>query len=202
MKMWSYTLLACLAVSSCNFNPSVRPAAITPVSTAMVEQQLQELWDRLDQGSAPTNKPSIVWSVAYSALFPLEWPPTPATIWIRYAYAQGMDLDLHDGVRVAAPWARLELRGSADEVTIVPLSVKLKPVTIQGVQPIDAATQDVLAKGAEVSAYCLQLTALPQPDSPQNVDMRAFYRTWLRYNGALVELIRPNHEKFLIWLNK
>ncbi len=103
MKMWSYTLLACLTVSSCSFNPSVRPAAITPVSTAMVEQQLQELWDRLDEGSAPTNKPSIVWSVAYSALFPLEWPPTPATIWIRYAYAQGMDLDLHDGVRVAAP---------------------------------------------------------------------------------------------------
>jgi hypothetical protein len=113
-----------------------------------------------------------------------------------------MDMDLRDGVRVAAPWAKLELRGSGATATIVPLSASLEPVTVQGVVPIDAATQAVLAKGDEVSAYCLQLTALPQPNSPPATAMRAFYRTWLKYNGALVELIRPNHEKFLTWLNE
>jgi hypothetical protein len=203
MKMWPYTLLTCLFVSGCSFSPSAGPAATnSPIPTAGAEQQLQEVWKRLDQGTPPANKLPISWRPAYSVLFPNEWPPTSATIWVRYAYAQGMDMDLHDGVRVSAPWARLELRGNLDTVTIVPLSNRLEPVTIQGVTPIDAATQAVLAKGDEVSAYCLQLTALPQPNSPPAADMRAFYQTWLKYNGALVKLIQPNHEKFLAWLNE
>ncbi len=203
MGMWRYALLTCLLSSSCSFNPSVgAEATIVPIPTAGVEQQLQGLWDRLDKGSPPANKPPIAWSPAYSPLFPADWPPTSATIWVRYAYAQGTDMDLHDGVLVAAPWARLEMRGSQASVTIVPFSASLKSMTIQGVAPIDAATQAVLAKGNDVSAYCLQLTALPQPNVPAAADMRAFYRTWLKYNGALGELIRPNHEKFLAWLDE
>ena len=203
MNIWRYTLLICLFVSGCNFNPSTSPkATISPVPTAEVEQQVQELWNRLDKGSPPTNKPPIAWNPAYSILFPDEWPPTPATIWVRYVYAQGIDMDLLDGVRVAAPWAKLELRGNPATITIIPISASLEPVTIQGVEPIDAATQAVLAKGDEVSTYCLQLTAMPQSNSPSVADMRAFYQTWLKYNGALVELIRPNHEEFLAWLNE
>ncbi len=202
MKMWRYTLLACLLMSGCSFNPSAGPAAtISPIPTAEAEQQLQGLWNRLDKGAPPVNKLPIAWRPAYSVLFPGEWPPTPTTTWIRYAYAQGMDMDLHDAVRVAAPWAKLELRGNSATVTIVPLSAKLEPATIQGVQPIDAATQAMLAKGDAVSDYCLQLTTLPQPNSAQSADMRTFYRTWLKYNGALVDLIRAKHAKFLAWLN-
>jgi hypothetical protein len=201
--MWHFTLLACLLLNSCSFNSSTGPAAIIgPVPTAEVEQQLQGLWERLDKGSPPANEPPIAWSPAYSALFPGEWPPTPATTWVRYAYAHGMDVNLHDGVRVATPWARLELHSSPATVTIVPLSTSLEPATIQGVEPIDAATQAVLAKGDEVSAYCPQLTTLPQPNSPATAEMRAFYQTWLKYNGALVKLIQPNHEEFLAWLNE
>ncbi len=202
MKIWRYPLLACLLLSGCSFTPTAMPTAtIGPVPTAEVEQRLQELWGRLDKGSPPANKLPIAWEPAYSVLFPTEWPPTPATTWVRYAYAQGMEMDLNDAVRVAAPWARLEVPSHSAMVTIVPLSAQLKPVTIQGVKPIDTATQAVLAKGGAVSAYCLQLTALPQPNSAQAADMRTFYRTWLKYNGALVDLIRPNHAKFLAWLN-
>jgi hypothetical protein len=216
MQLWRYTLLACLLVSGCSFNPSANPAttndqaptvkagaatatAIDPVPTAKVEQQLQNLWYRLDKGAPPTNKLPIAWKPAYSVLFPREWPPTPTTTWVRYAYAQGMDMDLHDGVRVASPWARLELRGNSTTVTIVPLYAKLEPVTTQGITPIDAATQAVLAKEGDVSAYCLQLTALP--NSAEVAQIRAFYQTWLKYNGALVDLIRADHTKFLAWVN-
>jgi hypothetical protein len=203
MKLWYYTLLACLLLSGCSFNASATPAAtISPVPTVKVEQQIQALWAQLDQGSAPANKPSLTWRPAYSVLFPNEWPPTPSTTWVRYAYAQGLDLELHDAVRVSAPWAKLELRGNSDTVTIVPLTPKLEPVTTQGVQPIDEATQAALAQEAAVSTYCRQLTALPQPNSPQSTDMRAFYRTWLKYNGALVDLIRSNHAGFLAWVNE
>ncbi|MBI5030661.1 MAG: hypothetical protein HZB51_09045 [Chloroflexi bacterium] len=218
MNMWHYSLLACLLLSSCSSNSPTKPtttirpfptagktteptAKINPVPTAGVEQQLQELWNRLDKGTPPANKLPISWKPAYSVLFPGEWPPSATTTWVRYAYAQGMDMDLRDGVRVAAPWAKLEFRGNSDNVTIVPLSAKLEPVTIQGVQPIDAATQAILAKGDAVSTFSLQLTALPQPKNPQLVEMRTFYRTWLKYNGAFVNLIRSNHSKFLEWLN-
>ncbi len=175
-------------------------ATISPVPTAEVDQQLKAVWDRLDRGTPPANKLPISWTQAYSVLFPNEWPPTANTIWIRYAYAQGMDMDLHDAVRVAAPWARLELRGNSSTVTIVPLNTKLEPVDTQGVQPIDEKTQVILAKESDVSAYCLQLTALPT--GPETAEMRTFYQTWLKYNGALVDLIRSNHEKFLAWLNE
>jgi hypothetical protein len=73
-------------------------------------------------------------------------------------------------------------------------------VDTQGVQPIDEATQAVLAKEETVSAYCLQLMALPT--GPEVAELRAFYQTWLKYNGALVDLIRSNHEKFLAWVNE
>lgn len=203
MKMWRYVLLACLIMTSCTSNASTGPAAtVSPMPTAQVEQQLQGLWDKLDRGPAPADQLPIAWSPAYSVLFPTEWPPTPATVWVRYAYAQGMDLNLHDGVRVATPWARLELRGGQNTVTLTPLGAKLEPVSVQGVTPLDEAAQAVLVKGDEVSAYCLQLTALPPSNNPQTNAMRAFYQTWLQYNGALVELIRPNHEKFLAWVNE
>lgn len=154
MKTWSFTFLVCLLASSCSFNASAGPAAASPVPTAKVEEQLQGLWDKLDQGTPPANKLPTSWSPAYSVLFPTEWPPTPNTLWIRYAYAQGMDVNLHDGVYVSAPWARVELRGNSTIASIVPLSTRLEPVTTQGVVPIDAETQAMLAKEAEVSASC------------------------------------------------
>jgi hypothetical protein len=204
MKMWCYTLLACLLLSGCSFKLPTAPAAtISPVPTAAAEQQLQALWNQLDKGAAPTDKLPITWQPAYSALFPSEWPPTPSTIWVRYAYAQGSDLEnLRDAVRISAPWARLELRGNLGMVTIVPLSAKLEPASTQGVQPLDEAAQVVLAKEAAVSAYCLQLTASPQPNSLQAANMRAFYRAWLKYNRALVDLIHSNHTGFLAWVNE
>jgi hypothetical protein len=203
MKIWQYPLIVCLFVSGCSFNPFDRPAAATgPVPTAEVEQQLQGLWNRLDKGSPPANKLPVAWSPTYSVLFPSEWPPTPNMIWIRYAYAQGIDMELVDGMRVAAPWARLEQRGSLDTVTIIPLSTHLEPMTVQGSGPIDARTQGVLTRGGVISAACLKLTALPQPNDPATLEMRAYYRTWMQYNGGLVAFIRKNHEKFLAWVNE
>jgi hypothetical protein len=204
MKIWFFSLPICLLVIACGFNPFARSAgaAISPVPTTEVAKQFQGLWARLDKGVPPANKLPISWNPSYSVLFPSEWPPTPTTTWVRYAYAQGMDMDLHDGVRVTGPWARLELHGSQSTASIVPLSGTLEAVTIQGVQPIDSATQAVLAGGDDVSAYCLRLTALPQANNPSTDDMRIYYHTWFKYNGAFVDLIRKDHEKFLAWVNE
>ncbi len=218
MKLWRYILLACLLVSGCSSNLSASPTAtssqaptaqigtttaIRAVPTAEVEQQIKTLWKQLDKGTPPAGKMPISWQQADSVLFPSEWPPTANTIWMRYLYGQGMDMEnLRDAVRISAPWARVELRGNSNTITIVPLNTKLEPVDTQGVQPIDAATQAVLAKEDAVSAYCLSLTALPPANDSHLAEMRTFYRTWLKYNGAVVDLIRSNHATFLAWVNE
>lgn len=201
--MWRYVLVVCLLVSGCIFDhAAVTSPAVGQSPTPNIDQQLQVLWDHLDKGSSTANKRSLVWSPAYSPLFPAEWPPTSNTAWVRYAYAQAVDMDLRDAVRIAAPWAKVEMRGNPGTAAIVSLRDRLEPMTTQGVQPIGSATQAILAKMSDVSAYCLQLTALPNPNSQPATEMRAFYRTWLKYNGAFVSLIQPNHQKFLAWLNE
>ena len=181
--------------------PSVQPttAPNNSVSAADWELQLQSLWDKLDKGAS---KPTLSWKLSYSVAFPNDWSPTSNTIWTRYAYAQGMDLDLRDAVRIASPWAKLELRGNSATVNIASLSTKLDAVTVQGVSPIDATTRAILAKEKSVTDYALQLTSLPLKTDAQATEMRTFYKTWLKYNGALVDLIKSKHIAFLNWVNE
>jgi hypothetical protein len=173
----------------------------TPSSVPLEEapQHLNALWAQLDQGSG------ITWSAIYSPLFPSEWPPTPKTIWTRYAFAYGREFPnptLADAERVSRPWARLELHPSptGHTATIVPLQSKLEAWEIQGVQPLDQEAFETLKKEALVSDYCLRLTTLPDPDASETAAMRAFYRTWLKYNGAIASEISPHHTNFIAWL--
>lgn len=216
MKMWPFVLLSALLLSGCTgvtpaapsptntpapsaSSPSITPTA-TPnlVSAADMDQRIKTMWDRLDKTDLLTNKSLVVWKSAYSIWFPSDWSPTPNTTWVRYVYAQGMDLDLRDAVRVAQPWARLESR--ANVTTLVPLSTKLENTTVQGVSPLDATSQAVLAQENRIADDCLKLTALPT--GTQATEIKTFYRTWLKYNGAFATLIRAKHEKFLAWVNE
>jgi hypothetical protein len=137
---------------------------------------------------------------AYSPLFPTEWPPTPTTQWLRYAYAQGQDVSLADGVHVAKPWAQVEMSGDSATAVIIPLSIKLEPFAIQGVSPLEAESLAVLKQEDQVSTYALSLKDLPEPITDEITAMRAFYQTWLNYNGTIASEIKPNHTAFFEWL--
>ena len=91
---------------------SVQPTARSAIYTTAPEVQgrLDSLWRQFEP-----NK-DISWQAAYTPLFASEWPPTPQTIWTRYAFAYGHDLSqpaLVDAQRVARPWARVEFHASA-----------------------------------------------------------------------------------------
>jgi hypothetical protein len=198
--------LACLGLAACSFNPFAAlksPSMPNPMTVPLSQltSQLESLWGQLDQ-SEPSSSDSgpILWQPAYSPLFPTEWPPTPTTQWRRYAYAQGQDMSLADGVHVAKPWAQVEMSGDRATALITPLSAQLDPFAIQGVAPLEAETLAVLKQEDQVSTYALRLKNLPDPNTSEITAMRAFYQTWLNYNGTIAGEIKPNHTAFFKWL--
>ena len=143
----------------------------------------------------------VRWTPVYSPLLPTEWPPTPTTAWVRYGYAHGFDRRLADAVRVAQPWARVEIRDGGAFPVIVPLRTEIEGTDIQGVQPVaDAAQREALERADEVLKYCLGLRSQPDPNARDTRDMRAFYRAWLAANGAIARVIAPRHADLVIWV--
>jgi hypothetical protein len=174
--------------------PPISDAPAAPVSD--VNARLDALWSQVDKGDG------IAWSTATTPLFPNEWPPTPNTTWVRYAFAYGKDPQLADGNRVASPWARIEVSSGSDSATVVPLAATLEAKEVQGVQPIDPAALNALEEGEQVTASALKLTQLPAPDSPEAAALRNYYRAWQKYNGAIASIIKPNHQAFFEWVER
>lgn len=202
-----WTLLAGWGLIGCSFNPFAASESVLmppPTSVPLTElpMHLETMWDQLDQGQAPKDSLPILWQPAYSPLFPTAWPPAPNTVWVRYAYAQGQDVSIADGVRIARPWARIEFRGDNSASVIIPLTHKVEPFEVQGVSPLDAETQALLQKSEQISTYCLGLKEAPSPDAPNTVTMRRFYQSWLKYNGAIAAAIKLDHPAFFEWVNQ
>jgi hypothetical protein len=149
--------------------------------------------------STPTPQPPIMWRMTQSPVFPGEWPPTSATVWARYTFAYGSSpIGLADGMYVTRPLTRTVVQrdGSAGDATA--LNSTLESVGIQGVSPLDAAASATLKTGPQVQTQLLQLTALP--DEVAAAELREFYRTWIKLNGAFAAQIRAEHAGFFDWL--
>jgi hypothetical protein len=46
----------------------------------------------------------------------------------------------------------------------------------------------------------MSLKELPDPNTDEITAMRAFYQTWLNYNGTIASDIKPHHTAFFNWL--
>ena len=97
------------------------------------------------------------------------------------------------------PLTRTIVRRDGRDGEATTLSTALESASIQGVTPLDANSKAALDTGAAVSARCLKLTALP--DEQTAVELRTYYRTWIKFNGAFAAFIRPGHAAFLDWIN-
>ena len=152
---------------------------------------------------APTSPagPPTMWTLTQSPLFPSEWPPTAATTWVRYTFAYGSNpATLMDGAYVTQPLTRTIVQRDGRDGAATTLHTVLESAGIQGVAPLDAAAQATLNNGTQIQAQCLQLQALP--DEAIAAELREYYRAWIKFNGAFVKHIRPEHTAFFDWLTR
>jgi hypothetical protein len=147
----------------------------------------------------PTPDLPIAWHTQQSPLFPLEWPPTAATQWVRYTFAYGSQpTTLIDGVYLTRPLTRTEFQRDGSEGTVTTLNTALESVGMQGVAPLDATSNAALITGPQVQTHSLLLTTLPAATAA--AELRAYYRMWIKLNGAFAQQIRSEHPAFFDWL--
>jgi hypothetical protein len=148
-----------------------------------------------------TKQPDMTsWTKTESPLFPATWPPTADIVWVSYTFAYGSNpAKLMDGAYVTNPLSKTEWKGGVSKTTV--LSSDMAQAAVQGVLPLDSQTSVILEKEKQVSAYCLKMTELPNPDVPETKEMLAYYQTWFKYNDAFLGLVRANHEGFIDWVD-
>jgi hypothetical protein len=139
------------------------------------------------------------WRQIESPLFPSQWPPTAETVWVSYTFAYGSNpTKLNDGAYVTQPLSKTEWKGDVATTTV--LSSEKTQAAVQGVLPLDSQASATLGNGNQVSAYCLNLTELPDLNKPETKAMLAYYQAWFKYNGAFLGLIREKHADFISWI--
>ena len=143
--------------------------------------------------------PGIVWHKTVSPLLPSDWPPSADTVWTQYTFAYGSNpTTLVDGNYVTQPLSKTDWQNGTSITT--ELSSEMSQAAIQGMVPLDAAAQKILANEQRVGAFARTLTALPDPNAPETIELRAYYQAWFKYNGAFLNLVRQNHTAFIDWV--
>ena len=147
-----------------------------------------------------TTPSEIMWTKTESPLFPVTWPPTAETVWVRYTFAYGTDLaNLRDGSYVTYPLSKTEWKSGRIYAT-TELRKDMTQAGIQGVVPVDSETRKILENAKQVSEHCLKMTALPTPNTSASKEVLAYYQVWFKYNGAFLGLIKDNHKGFVDWV--
>jgi hypothetical protein len=57
-----------------------------------------------------------------------------------------------------------------------------------------------LSRDQLVMAYCLKLTGLPDLNTPEDKDMRAYYQAWFKYNSTFLDFVRKDQAAFIDWV--
>lgn len=149
------------------------------------EALIDPAWKQVKPAAAPKH-PGVMWSYRVAPPLPSEWPMTPKSTLVRWVFAAGMDVGLHDAERVAAPWARVDVAADGTSNLTV-ISKALEGNDIQGVKPITKAEADMVPKVFETDE------ALRAGDV---ASVKEPWCRWLRYNGVIATKLKPKHEAF------
>jgi hypothetical protein len=164
---------------------------------------LDPLWKKVAP-QLPTAPPPFLWQRHLTPPLPLAWPPDGSTVWVRHAYAYGFDPRTStDGIRVAAPYARLRLDRAGRPVAAdptLPHSSKLE-LGIQGVFPTHPPSGAIDPEEiARFERTALELVRLPAPGSKEEAALVSFYGRWLEREGVIASAVRGEHAGFLQWV--
>ncbi len=158
-----------------------------------VRKRVQALSKLLDPGK------DMVWSPALTPPLPNAWPPSPATLWVQYAYARGHAFPpggLADAELVSQLWLKIELHPETKTARLIRLSDKLKVVAPQGVRPLVGDEATLLQQSPALWDYAMRLKAPPDPKDPRTAAMLRYYRLWMGTNGVIYDQVAPWHQEF------
>lgn len=154
---------------------------------------VEPAWKQVTKPSGPSKQgPGVMWRFRVSPPLPADWPMTPKSAVVYWVYAGGFDVSVHDGERVAAPWARIDEQPDGTRALTV-LSKALEGDAIQGVKPISKAEAE------QVGTVFSTAAALRANDTAA---LKAAWAGWLRYNGVIASKLRPRHEAFFAAMTK
>jgi hypothetical protein len=163
---------------------------------------LDTAWAKIGRPTAgPHEPPGVCWSWRLSPPFPSEWPLGQESRLVFYAYAEGFDINVMDGVRVAAPWALVEAPVSGGAMLVVtPLADSIRELGIQGVRPLRADEVGSCTAGTSDEEVFATVQASPEESEKARPGLSARYAFWSKYNGVIAEWIRSRNEAFFAWL--
>lgn len=155
----------------------------------------------LTAATQPAIIEDIMWYETQSPLLPTTWPPSSDTVWVRYTFAYGSNpAHLMDGNYVSNPLSKTEWKAGIESTTV--LSEEKTQAATQGVVPLDEQAQKILQNEGRISEFALKLTEMPNAQAPEIKEFLAYYRTWFKYNGAFLGLIRSTHGAFIEWVTQ
>lgn len=185
-----------LILHACAANPAPRT-----LRAAAVDEALCELWIAARPGyreDTPREK-MREWQMKLTTWLPGEWPPTPQTVWTRYAY--GLDVTLDGSAGVSAPFARLERRAGEDPNRVLtPMARSLKVIAIHPVRP-HGGWNYTLADEKRVLAHALSLTAAPPAEARGALGLVSYYQAWRLGSAEIAAHVAPQHRAFFAWLD-
>ena len=177
------------------------PSCAAEAPRTVKPEEVASLWKSAEK-RLPSYPPPFLWQRRETPPLPLEWPPTAATTWVRHGYAYGFDpRGIADGVRVAAPYARLTLDAAGAVTAVEPAKEEPRELGIQGVKPTNPPSGAI--DGDEVRRLELAAVALrgaPAPGSREESSLVSFYGSWLEREGVIAEAVRPAHRGFYDWI--
>lgn len=163
---------------------------------------LPKEWSKVAQPLPSSTGPSF-WKFLLSPPLPCTWPASGSGKICYYAYAYAMDPSLADGVRVAAPWAKVSLDSPfhPEAAKVETLGKQLQILGIQGVRPLAGGELEIAKSGDQAKQMLLNWVSEQTPLSQEErAGIVAYYCQWTKTNGVIAAAINPLHADFFAWL--
>jgi len=175
------------------------------VTDAAYESLIGAEWEktRRETDGEFSDSPGRSWTPAVTPPFPTRWPPERDHLVVRYLYATCFDPQVMDGVRVGAPWGRLECSGGdRRRPRFVRMAGSIREIGIQGVRPVTKEEMAIYEKSGIAESGLRALVGMPYESDPGTPPLRNYYRAWCGHNGVIVSEIASLHEPFFRWTGR
>lgn len=172
------------------------------VAASGADEELRKWWNAsvsAAAGDAPRGDRRD-WQLAFTTWLPNEWPPTPQTIWTRYAY--GLDVTMDGASGVSMPFARMECRAGNDPSRVLfPMDGRIKAIATHPVRP-HGGWRYSLDDEKRILDLALGLTSTPPPQARGTLGLISYYQSWRLGNAEIAAMVETRHRAFFAWLAK